>query len=35
MNHAAPSDQQVFHTVFWIVMAAAAAFITAAVLLVR
>ncbi len=36
MNHAAvPSDQQIFHTVFWIIMGAAAVFISAAILLVR
>jgi hypothetical protein len=34
MNHTVPSDQQVFHTVFWIIMAAAAVFISAAILLV-
>jgi hypothetical protein len=35
MNHAVPTEQQIFHTVFWIVMAAAAVFISAAILLVR
>jgi len=35
MNQAAPSDQQIFRTVFWIIMGAAAVFISAAILLER
>jgi hypothetical protein len=35
MNHTEPSDDQVTRTIFWIIMSAAAVFISTAILLVR
>jgi hypothetical protein len=35
MNHTEPPDDQVTRTIFWIIMSAAAVFISTAILLVR